>query len=317
MNQYSIISTMDESVKDKFFKLKRFLPKKIYLYYLEKYGKVIYKENVYFGEKGDIIMLPFTKKEFDELEEEYKISYIERVIKENQIQNLYMPIHLRKYIKKEDKKILREYHTILMYMMLPQILEVTLYNHGIDKKDLRLTIIDSGDYKVNYVLNRLINDLNHLKVFTNRPEYFNGYVDTIYDDTGLMIDLVSSLSEIENDHCVIIDLSKSHSRYPSNIVIDIESNLLKRQYQSAKNKNATIIYDINLHSSSQGIDNELFGFYLLKNHSYMEDFLNGGNNETTTIHLQRIVKKLELKVYELIYLITSCNTSTSKVEDHS
>ena len=316
MNQYSIISTMDESEKEGIIKLKRFLPKKIYLYYLKKHGKVIYKENLYYGEKGDIMMLPFTKEEFDQLEEEYKVSYIEKIIKENQIQNLYMPVHLQKYIKKEDKKILKEYHTILMYMMLPQILELTLYKNGIDRKDLRLTIIDSGDYKVDYVLNRLINDLNHLKIFTDRPEYFSEFVDTIYDDTGLMIDLVSSLSEIENDHCIIIDLSKSHFRYSSNIVIDMESNLLKRQYQSAKNKNATIIYDINLRSLNQRIDNELLGFYLLKNHSYMEDFLNGGNNETTTIHLQRIVKKLELKVYELIYLTTSCNTSTTKV-DHS
>ena len=302
MNKYSIIATMDKKEENKFLKLKRYLPKRIYLYYMKKYGKTIYKENVYLGEKGDTIMLPFTSGEFDELDEDYRLSYIEKIIKEYDIHHLYVDVNLRKFICKIDETLIRQYGTILMYMMLPCMLEHVLYDHNIDRKEMRLIIIDSGDYKVDYVLNLLVNDLNYLKIFTDRPEYFNEFVDTIYDNTGLITEPVSSFSEIEDSGSVIIDLSRNHYRYSGRIVIDMESDLSKRQYQNLRNKNTRIIYDVKLSSANQEVDNELLGFYLWKNHPFMAEFLDGQNEETKMLPLQDITKELNLTIEGFSYL---------------
>ncbi|ROR28654.1 hypothetical protein EDD66_104241 [Mobilisporobacter senegalensis] len=302
MNGYSIISTMEEKEENKFRKRKKYLPRKIYLFYLKRYVKTIYKESVYLGEKGDTIMLPFTNKEFDELDEEYKTDYIDKIIKENKIEYLYTEPNLTRFIRKIDESLIKQYRTIIMYIMIIPIMERTLKIHSIDMKDMRLKIIDSGDCKIDYILELLVNDLNHLTIITPRPEYFNEFVDIIYDNTGLVIEITSEYLDNDNTNDVIIDLSKERSRYQGNIVIDLESDIIKRQYQYLRNKNTCIIHDVIISSGNQVINNELLGFYLLRNRSFLGEFIEGKNNGSLRYSLDEISKELNLNLRELIYL---------------
>lgn len=302
MNTYSIIRTIEKMEDNKYLKLKRYLPRKIYLYYLKKYGKPFIDESVYLGEKGDIIMLPFTKREFEELDENYKKTFIEKVIKEHEIKYLYTEPGLSKIIRKIDDTLIQEYSKILIYIMFTQIMDLALKDNSIDMKEMRLTIIDSGDSKIDYILDLIIYDLNHLTIITQRPEYFKEFVDIIYDNTGLVIEVITKIFEIEGKSDLIIDMSKKRFNYQKGVIIDMESDIVKRQYQYSRKRDTCIIYDIKICTGIQVVNNELLGFFLLKNHPNFQDFLEGANSDLIKKSLQEISKELDLKLMKLIYI---------------
>lgn len=299
MNPYSIIGIIEKSEDNKYFKLKKHLPRKIYLYYIKKYTKTIIKESEYLGEKGDIIMLPFTMEEFEGLDEKYRKTYIDKVFKKYDIKYLYAETSLSKIVRKIDETFIIQYNTILLYIMFPQIMERALKENQIDMKEMRLTIIDSGDWKIEYILELLINDLNHLTIITKRPEYFNEFVDIIYDNTGLVTEVISEFSEKEDSSDLIIDMSKDRYKYQKVVIIDMESDKTKRQYQYSRKKDACIIYDIMVCSGNQVVDNELLGFFLLRNHPNFRDFLEGRNNSFIQNSLLEISMELDLKLDRL------------------
>lgn len=302
MNTYSMMRTIEKMEDNKYLKLKRYLPKKIYLYYLKKYGKSFIDESVYLGENGDIIMLPFTMSEFEELDENYKKSYIENVIKKHEMKYLYAEPSLSKIIRKIDDNLIQEYSKILIYIMFDQIMNLAIKDNCIDRKEMRLTIIDSGDSKIDYILDLIIHDLNHLTIITQRAEYFKEYVDIIYDNTGLVIEVIAKIFEVESKSDLIIDMSKKRFHYQNGVIIDMESDIVKRQYQYSRKRDTCIIYDIKICSGIQVVDNELLGFFLLRNHPDIQNFLEETNYNLRKNSLQEVSKELDLKLVKLIYI---------------
>lgn len=78
-----------------------------------------------------------------------------------------------------------------------QILCEVLPKRGLTYQTLRLAVLDTDEDPetifwedmVLQVLNDLAEDLNGLSIFTRRPAYFREYVERMYEENGLMVQL--------------------------------------------------------------------------------------------------------------------------------
>jgi len=304
MNTYCIINTGENIITTKNSKIKKLIPRKLYLNYIYKKLPVTFNEIEYLGEKGQEIVLPFTENELETLEENYIKMFLEKIITNNEIEYLYVAPHLQKLLYMNEEEHTPYYGSIFLYIMFPQIFEQMLEESKIDRKEMRLAIVDSGDRKIEYILELLVYDLNYLTIITKRPEYFNEFVDIIYDNTGLLIEIISDeeLQEIKGN--VVIDLTNQYHKVFNNttVVLDMESNLKKRQYLYSRKKDIRIVYDVLLHYNNQLVNNELLGFLLLKNREIIREFHDNKNREYQTKEITEIGRILNLKLAKLIYL---------------
>ncbi len=88
-----------------------------------------------------------------------------------------------------------------------QILWDVLPQRGLSYQTLRLAVLDTDEDEevifwedmVLQVLNDLAEDLNGLLIFTRRPAYFQEYVERMYEENGLLVELWEK-ERLEKEH---------------------------------------------------------------------------------------------------------------------
>lgn len=88
-----------------------------------------------------------------------------------------------------------------------QILWDVLPQRGLSYQTLRLAVLDTDEDEevifwedmVLQVLNDLAEDLNGLLIFTRRPAYFQEYVERMYEENGLLVELWEK-DRLEREH---------------------------------------------------------------------------------------------------------------------
>ena len=81
---------------------------------------------------------------------------------------------------------------------LRYIVEQILEMKGLTYRELRLLLVDTDtqpesmldEEDMQIALSQLSEDLNFLMILTDRPEYFQRYVDTMYEETGLLVQIL-------------------------------------------------------------------------------------------------------------------------------
>lgn len=305
MTLYSIIHPLEHNTGKKEWKLGKILPRKLYFSYLKKRIPVSIKDITYLGIEGQEIQLPFSMAELRELEDDYIKGMIEKLVERYEIHYLYMEPNLLKHFRTIDELMVPSYHNLLLYILLPKIFPLVLEKKNINKKDMRLVIIDSGDRKIEYILELLIWELNYLTIITDRPEYFNGFVDIIYDNTGLVIELLTNDNREEIHGEVIIDMSKDYQKCymyfdKDAVILDLESNIKKRQYLYSRKRELVIFNDVILHSRRQVVDNGLFSLILLSRSRLLRDFTDDKNRDYVKNKLFDLCEEFHIDIEKLI-----------------
>ena len=101
-------------------------------------------------------------------------------------------------------------------MILEQVLEIYGINYQkfspllIDTDTLPESMLDEDD--VALVLEQISTDLNFLKIVTDRPAYFQGYIERMYEDTGLVVQLEEPGQVSPEGVNVVLDMEK-HGNY--------------------------------------------------------------------------------------------------------
>ena len=208
-------------------------------------------------------MLPFTKEEKANLPYQYLDQYIEEVMKHLNINRAYCMEELQ---ERDNERAERE-RTFIKFLYLRQLAEIGRDKLHIKEKDMKLVIIDSGDKRIEHVIEQFIDNLNYLTIITNREEYFTGFRDMIYDTTGLVVEFEDLPLKKHIEGNIIIDLDsesyKSYNFYPyGGCVIDVNSSGKKRQYLQERRKDLTIIYDVNLLYQGNIIKKDMMVNYL-------------------------------------------------------
>ncbi len=129
---------------------------------------------------------------------------------------------------------------------LPQlrwILEQILDKYAMDYRTFSPLLLDTDtppesmldEDDVELVLEQISNDLNFLRIATQRPEYFASYIERMYEDTGLVVQ-TSRREEISLEGInVILDMERRgncHYRYMKEGILYIP--LYKRPWSRVK-----------------------------------------------------------------------------------
>lgn len=207
---------------------------------------------------GQRILIPYTKEELEAIEKSKVYEYIYSMIDEEQIRAIVPDVKLKEYIPEEyiiDGKF-------LMFLYLKEVLEIARKRHYISRKRMKVLVIDSEDQKIEYLLDEIGEDLNYLTIVTKRREYFMDYVEKVYQETGLLISLISKPLSSPVDGNVIINLDyeqdKNYRYFEKNsIYIELSELSAGESYVVAKRIDITYYNHITMLINGGIVDNTL------------------------------------------------------------
>lgn len=282
------------------------MPRKLYLHYVLKYLPVETTEAAGSGESGLEVILPFTKEELGQLKETYIESLLEHIKFRYGIEYIFLSDGFSQSIRQkycEDK--IKE--SMLKYIMFPQIFERVLKESKIDFRDLSLIIIDSGNRKIEFILEMIYHNLNHLKIITGRQEYFEDFKEMIYDNTGLVVEVVKKGMGEYSEGNIVIDMNEEISREYRNfnkeaVMIHMESTREKQQYYHSRSKSMKIMYHIEVEMEKKPIENHLLEMMLYSKYQEIRDFTQEKKWNNMVQKTQKIVNVNQLKIRSLKYL---------------
>ncbi|MEH2944363.1 hypothetical protein VSQ32_16260 [Lachnospiraceae bacterium KK002] len=124
-------------------------------------------------------------------------------------------------------------------MILEQVLEM----YGLDYRIFSPLLLDTDtppesmldEDDVEQVLEQISQGLNFLKIATDRPAYFQAYIERMYEDTGLVVQLEDRQEISMTGVNVILDMEKKgccHHRYMQENILYIP--VYKRPWSRVK-----------------------------------------------------------------------------------
>lgn len=252
------------------------------------------------GKKGLRITIPFPEDEVKEIPEDYLDNYIRRILDLYDIPGCYLSRELSFLNRRFDmnKKWIFE------YLFFKEGITLFLDKCGIQKKSARFVVIDSGNKKVETILQIILEYTNYLTIVTNRVEHFRNAVEVVYEETGLMMEVVSTYTQKNIMGNVVINLDRDCYRIYSNFeedayVIDLEFTDKKLEYLANRRKDLTILYDYDFLIDGQELEKELTAEILVRDNWKLSRFVKRTEMSLTASELQSIVNYYKLQIKEM------------------
>ena len=302
-NKFITVSLAGSSEEIIINKLIKFLPSRFYRAYLLRYLPVNLRRSCYLGEEVQDIILPFTREEVECFGEAYMEKFLLRLKESFDLGMAFFTKHIYEYSAQEEE----ECKSLLKYIMLDDVIEMLLEDNGIEAKDMRLVILDSNDRRIEYVLEMLVPRLNYLTVVTERAEYFEEFVEAVFEDFGLVVETVSGVMREPLDGNVVIDMNPNVSRNYSfyregTVILDLESSLEKRQYLYARRKRFHFFYDMKVTARGEKVDAVKFGVFLCSQNFAVRNFMVDRNKNYGVKEIQSLKNLYDMKLNRVIKL---------------
>lgn len=280
--------------------IKRYSAKKYQNYLIEKTPFKV-EERLYCGEKIQNITLYMTKEDLTLSKKEFVQEYIQKVIVKL---NLFQPHYceeLREYLK-EDR---RDNAWIMKYIVFSELYKQVVEEYQMDQKEINLVLIDSGDRKIQLLLENLVEDLNHLTIITEREVHFEKFVDAVYNETGLMVELIPPpiIEPLKGN--LIVDASlnscKMYRYFEKDaIVIDMTSNIEKLLYLYGRRKDLKIIRDVEVSMQGEVVMKDLAAEVLCCKYWNLYKFVYKENETCSVNELLYYAKMHHIKLESLL-----------------
>lgn len=290
-----------ELVEKPYAKLLRRVSLKLYYRTLIKKLPMKLGKFQFLGDSIPCVMLPFTKEQKACLPENYIDEYIEKVMNVLGINRAYCMEELQ---ERDYERAERE-RTLIKYVYIEELVNIGMNKLHLKEKDMKLVVIDSGDKRVEHVLELFTNNLNYLTIITNREEYFTGFREMIYDTTGLVVEFEQLPLTTHIEGNIIIDLDsesyKSYNFFPYGAcVIDVNSAAKKRQYLQERRKDLTIIYDVKLLYQGDIIKREMLVNYLRAKSMNIEAIYGEYYKNINQAEILSLLEQCEVKIKEIV-----------------
>lgn len=269
---------------------------------IENKEQLVYnKEEVeVLGKKGVLIELPFVEEEALKLSKDYLENYIRKILEVYDIPSCY----LRRELNFLNDRFQMDKKWIFQYLLFDKGLHMFLDKYGVSIKNARFVIIDSGNKKVETILQILLEYANYLTIVTSREEYFKNAVEIVYEETGLMIDVASSLTQKNIIGNVIINLDRECYRIYSNFeqdayVMDLEFTDKKFEYLAYRRKDLKILYDYDITANHQQMEKELVAEIITRDNWKLSRFARRKESTLAMSEITKIVDYYHLKIDRL------------------
>jgi len=121
--------------------------------------------------------------------------------------------------EEETREELQKGNPYLPYIR--RIVEQILARKGLDYGGMKLLLIDKDEEeeslfeedKADMVLKQMSPDLNFLIIVTNRPAYFQEYVEKMYEETGLIVRVEEKDASLKYGANLVLDLEPQGDMY--------------------------------------------------------------------------------------------------------
>ncbi|MBR3772050.1 MAG: hypothetical protein IKL07_07260 [Clostridium sp.] len=252
------------------------------------------------GKHGLRVELPFDQAQIQELPKNYVETYIRKILERYGIEGCYLCRELSFLNGRFDM----EKRWLLQYLMFPEGIKMFMEKVGISNKDARFVVIDGGNKKVETILQVLLEYANYLTIVTSRMEYFKNAVDIIYEETGLMIDMVSLDTQKNIYGNVVINLDKDCNRLYSNFeenayVVDLHFTDQKLEYLANRRNDLTILYDYDISVGGQCYNQELLVEIMVRDNWKASRFVKRDECSLTASEIEFMVKDYDMQIERL------------------
>lgn len=263
--KYSILSlTALEDIENmsSVLRWKKRLHPKIYEYYLLKKLPIKQEEVFYLNEPGLRIFLPFTKEDIKEKQDLVK-RFTNKLAQKLVCNYLFAEKGLREYIELPYIGC----SWLLNYILFPEILEKIVKTYQIDCKNMKLVLMDSSDSRMEYLLELLLPHLNYLTIITDRPEFFDHFIEYAFHNTGLVVEVITKpiTDTLSGDFIIYLGVSEENSgadklyyKFEKNaVVLLLDTEKLSAEHIHSRRKDLKIIYDYYITIQDERINKEL------------------------------------------------------------
>lgn len=264
--------------------------------------KLIYHKDeiVIMNKHGLLIELPFTQEEISTIPPEYLEAYIHKILEVYDIPNCY----LRRELKRLNDRFDMNKKWIFQYLLFDKGIDLFFEKYNIQKKDAKFVIIDSGNKRVELILQVILEYANYVTIVTNRQMYFAKAVEVVYEETGLLMDVVSSYTQKNITGNVVINLDKDcygiYNNFEENaFVIDLQFTDKKLEYLSNRRRDLTILYDYDILVDKKELEKELVAEVMVRDNWKLSRFSKRNDGALTINEIRNIVEYYKLEIKKL------------------
>lgn len=261
--------------------------------------KVTYhkKEIRIMDKHGLLIELPFKQEEITSANSEYLEAYIRKILEIYDVPNCY----LRRELNILNDRFDMNKKWIFQYLFFEKGIGRFLEKYGVQKKDAKFVIIDSGNKRVELVLQVILEYANYLTIVTNRETYFEHAVNVVYEETGLLMEVVSGCTQKNITGNVVINLDKDCYRIYNNFedsafVMDLQFTDKKLEYLANRRNDLTVLYDYDILANGKEIDKELAAEIMVRDNWKLNRFSKRNDGAMTINEIRDIVDYYELEI---------------------
>lgn len=220
------------------------------------------------------IELPFIQEQMEEIDQDFLECYIKKVMDEYEFSSCYLERDL--YFMRN--RIQSPKSWIFKYMLFPEGMKKFFHTYGISQKEARYVVVDGGNQKIEMVLQCLIPNANYMTVVTKRPEFFQNAVEEVFDETGLLIQVLTDMLTETIHGNVVVFLGGSpvslYSRLEAGAyVIDLGFTDQKLEYILSRRKDLTIFYDFEIDFQGESVEKELAAEVITRDSWKLKRFL--------------------------------------------
>lgn len=272
---FCMIETADREAAIKFPRRLKYIPKKWRVKaetdYIRNELPVTKEIVTYFGVSGMKIILPYTFYQLQDFGIEEIKEIFECIIRREGVQNIVAKERLLPYIQADKVAD----GNLIPLLFMNEMIEWIRNKHEISEKEQHIVIIDSGGFSSGFVLSHLEDTLNHLTIITKREQYFEEYVEYMYEQTGLLVSVISGEVQTKVEGNIVLDLCEidrgEYQYYPNNsIVIQFFYNKEKAKKIIEERKDLRYYNKIYLHYDNERVNNKLFQAVLCGSYMHMD-----------------------------------------------
>lgn len=202
MERYQIISLDDSMVNGKIPWYIRCIGHKRWENYVRKHLPHRVEKVIYLGEPGINIIIPLLQKRDGRTDLVLQRELVEKMIERYDLDRVIYDQSLTQLMNISEMAPT----WIIRYIMFRNIYEETIRLSNIKRQDVRLVIIDEESRKIEYIVESVMEELNYLTILTHRPERFQLLQQKVYEETGLVIDVVDKESMVSLQGNLVVDL---------------------------------------------------------------------------------------------------------------
>lgn len=258
------------------------------------------KECMVMGRHGVEVELPFSEGEILNMESDYLETYIRNILDIYDISGCY----LKRELNFLNDRFELHKKWIFSYLLFGRGLDLFLKQHKVSKKDARFVIIDDESQKIELILQVILEYANYLTIITERSHYFQKAVDVVYDEVGLMMDVVSSADKKKITGNVIIHLDRNNYQVYSLLeegafVVDLAFSNRKLEYLSNRKKNLEILFDYEITAGGETLEPELIAEVMVRDNWKVSRFVKRNGTILSPDEIACLLEEYDIEIVKL------------------